>query len=107
MYHLYVIRADHRERMMSHLKSAGIDTALHYPIPLHLQKAYAALNYAPGDFPVAERVSAEIISLPMFPQLTAQQQARVAAEIEAFVAQAPRKRTESEISLLETATRTA
>ena len=107
VYHLYVIRADHRERMMSHLKSAGIDTALHYPIPLHLQKAYAALNYAPGDFPVAERVSAEIISLPMFPQLTAQQQARVAAEIEAFVAQAPRKRTESEISLLETATRTA
>ncbi len=70
--------------MMNHLKEAGIGTGIHYPIPLHLQKAYVSLNYSPGDFPVAERVSAEIVSLPMFPQLTAAQQARVAEEIRAF-----------------------
>jgi dTDP-4-amino-4,6-dideoxygalactose transaminase len=107
VYHLYVIRTAHRESVMSHLKSAGIDTALHYPIPLHLQRAYADLNYSRGDFPVSERVSAEIISLPMFPQLTAEQQARVAAEMEVFLSKAPRKETESEVALLATATRTA
>jgi dTDP-4-amino-4,6-dideoxygalactose transaminase len=69
---------------MEHLKKAGIGSGIHYPIPLHLQKAYAALNYAPGDFPVTERVAAEIVSLPMFPQLTGQQQARVAAEVLEF-----------------------
>ena len=84
VYHLYVIRTVDREGMMNHLKKAGIGTGIHYPIPLHLQKAYASLNYRPGDFPVAERVAAEIVSLPMFPQLTADQQARVYEEIRAF-----------------------
>ena len=69
VYHLYVICVDDREGLMEHLKSAGIATGIHYPIPLHLQKAYAAMNYRKGDFPVAERVAAEIVSLPMFPQL--------------------------------------
>src|ERR1019366_8247430 len=82
--HLYVIRTSDREGMMNHLKKAGIGTGIHYPIPLHLQKAYAALNYRLGDFPVAERVAAEIVSLPMFPQLTADQQAGVAEEIVNF-----------------------
>jgi dTDP-4-amino-4,6-dideoxygalactose transaminase len=67
--------------MITHLKKAGIGTGIHYPVPLHLQKAYAFLNYQPGDFPVAERVSAEIVSLPMYPQLTAEQQARVVEEV--------------------------
>jgi dTDP-4-amino-4,6-dideoxygalactose transaminase len=84
VYHLYVIRTNDREGLMNHLKSAGIGTGLHYPVPLHLQKAYASLNYRRGDFPVAESVAGEIISLPMFPQLTAEQQARVAEEILAF-----------------------
>ena len=69
---------------MEHLKTAGIGTGIHYPIPLHLQKAYSSLNYGLGDFPVAEKAAAEIVSLPMFPQLTAQQQGRVAEEISAF-----------------------
>ena len=62
-----VVRTNDREGMMSHLKEAGIGTGIHYPIPLHLQKAYTSLNYSPGDFPVTESVAAEIISLPMFP----------------------------------------
>ena len=88
VYHLYVIRTNDREGMMNHLKKAGIGTGIHYPIPLHLQKAYASLNYGQGDFPVAERVAAEIISLPMFPQLSARQQSRVADEVLAFASTA-------------------
>jgi dTDP-4-amino-4,6-dideoxygalactose transaminase len=91
VYHLFVIRTDHRERMMNYLKEAGIGTGIHYPIPLHLQKAYRSLNYSLGDFPAAERASSEIVSLPMFPQLAPEQQAAVAEEILAFTSMAPSK----------------
>jgi dTDP-4-amino-4,6-dideoxygalactose transaminase len=91
VYHLYVIRTSDREGMMEHLKNVGVGTGIHYPIPLHLQKAYDGLNYKLGDFPAAERVAAEIISLPMFPQLTSQQQARVAEEILVLTSGIPRK----------------
>ncbi len=84
VYHLYVVRAQEREGLMEHLKKQGVGTAIHYPIPLHLQKAYAGLNYQVGDFPIAEKVSSEIVSLPMFPQLKPEQQARVVEEIGAF-----------------------
>jgi dTDP-4-amino-4,6-dideoxygalactose transaminase len=95
VHHLYVIRTKDREAMMNHLKKAGIGTGIHYPIPLHLQKAYASMNYALGDFPVAERIAAEIVSLPMFPQLAAEQQARVANEILAFASGPAPKRAAS------------
>ena len=85
VYHLYVVRVRDREGMMDHLQQAGISTGIHYPIPLHLQKAYWALKHRAGDFPVTEMVTPEIISLPMFPQLTAEQQARVVGEIRNFV----------------------
>ena len=84
VYHLYVIRTSDRDGMLNHLKHAGIGTGIHYPIPLHLQKAYASHNYSKGDFPIAERAAAEILSLPMFPQLTAAQQSRVAEAVLAF-----------------------
>lgn len=87
VYHLYVIRTADRSGLMNHLKMAGIGSGIHYPIPLHLQNAYRSLNYAPGSFPVAERLAGEIVSLPMFPNLTAEQQARVAAEVQAFASQ--------------------
>jgi dTDP-4-amino-4,6-dideoxygalactose transaminase len=87
VFHLYVIRTQDRDAMMSHLKSEGIGTGLHYPVPLHLQNAYASLNYREGECPVAERVAAEILSLPMFPHLTIQQQSRVAKEILAHCSQ--------------------
>jgi dTDP-4-amino-4,6-dideoxygalactose transaminase len=90
VYHLYVIRTNDRDNMMTHLREAGIGSAIHYPIPLHLQKAYTSLNHSPGDFPVAESAAAEIVSLPMFPQLSATQQTRVASEVLNFLAKAPR-----------------
>jgi dTDP-4-amino-4,6-dideoxygalactose transaminase len=84
---------------MNHLKKVGIGTGIHYPIPLHLQKAYSSMNYRLGDFPVAERVAEEIVSLPMYPQLTAEQQARVVEEILAFSNTVGRKTVESESAL--------
>ena len=86
VYHLYVVRVPDREAMMEHLKRGGIGTGIHYPIPLHLQKAYASLNYRPGDFPLCEKVTPQILSLPMFPQLTLQQQNRVVEESLRFLA---------------------
>jgi len=88
VYHLYVIRTKDRDDMMNHLKNAGIGTGLHYPVPLHLQKAYASLKYSKGDFPVAESAASEIISLPMFPSLTSEQQQRIVEQVRAFSSRA-------------------
>jgi len=107
VYHLYVIRTNERDGMMSHLKEAGIGTGIHYPIPLHMQRAYVSLNYGLEDFPVATKVSREIVSLPMFPQLTSHQQARVADEICAFTSQAMRKRISGEEDVLVSAVQSA
>jgi len=85
VYHLYVVRIEDREGLMSHLKSNGIGTGIHYPIPLHFQKAYSSMKYVPGDFPVCEKIAKQIVSLPMFPQMTRGQQARVIDEIVNFV----------------------
>jgi dTDP-4-amino-4,6-dideoxygalactose transaminase len=85
IYHLYVVRVRNRDQLQKHLAEAGIGTGIHYPIPLHVQKAYASLGYKAGDFPVAERVTSEIISLPMFPSLSAEQQVRVVGTIMSFV----------------------
>jgi len=79
VYHLYVVRVQGREQLQADLAAAKVGTAIHYPIPLHLQKAYKRLGYKPGDFPVTERVAPEILSLPMFPQMT-KEQARYVAE---------------------------
>jgi len=84
VYHLYVIRTSDREGLMKHLKDAGIGSAIHYPVPLHLQRAYVSMNYGAGDFPVTESAAAEIVSLPMYPQLKLEQQEKVAAEVIAF-----------------------
>ena len=86
VYHLYVIRVADREGVMRHLAEANIGTGIHYPVPLHLQKAYEYLGYQAGDFPVTETVAPEILSLPMFPHLTAEQQARVIGEIADLIA---------------------
>jgi dTDP-4-amino-4,6-dideoxygalactose transaminase len=90
VHHLYVIRTEDRDGMMKHLKAADIGCGIHYPIPLHMQKAYSCLHYSHADFPVARRVASEIVSLPMFPQLTAEQQYRVADEIFAFMSKSQR-----------------
>ena len=85
VYHLYVIRARERDPLQQHLNEARIGTGIHYPVPLHLQKACRSLGYQPGDFPVSERISSEILSLPLHPSLRLEQQQRVAAQVTDFV----------------------
>ncbi|HEY6290578.1 MAG TPA: DegT/DnrJ/EryC1/StrS family aminotransferase [Terriglobia bacterium] len=84
VYHLYVIRTDDREGLQAHLAAGQIDTGIHYPIPLHLQGAFAHLGYKSGDFPVAEEASAQVLSLPMYPQLRRAQQQRIVERISEF-----------------------
>jgi dTDP-4-amino-4,6-dideoxygalactose transaminase len=85
VYHLYVIRVRDREALQKQLAEANIGTSIHYPVPLHLQKAYESLGYKQGDFPITERIASEIVSIPMFPQLGAEQQSRVAEEVAHFL----------------------
>ncbi len=75
----YSIRVKDRERILEILSRAGIPTAVHYPVPLHLQECFSYLEYGPGDFPVAERISREIMSLPMNPFLTLEEQRHIAS----------------------------
>jgi dTDP-4-amino-4,6-dideoxygalactose transaminase len=86
VHHLYVVRVADRDGLQKHLADAKIDTGIHYPIPLHLQKAYEGFGFKKGDFPVTEKVASEILSLPMYPQLQAAAQARVVQKIQDFVA---------------------
>jgi dTDP-4-amino-4,6-dideoxygalactose transaminase/acetyltransferase-like isoleucine patch superfamily enzyme len=107
VYHLYVIRSRDREGLMEYMKKLDISTGIHYPIPLHLQKAYKAKGYRAGDFPVSERVAAEIVSLPMFPHLTADQQVRVADAILAFTSNSERENNDVEVTELTPSERSA
>jgi dTDP-4-amino-4,6-dideoxygalactose transaminase len=86
VYHLFVIRAEDRVQLQKRLGEANIGTAIHYPVPLHLQKAYASLGCGEGSFPITEKVAKEIVSLPMFPGLEETQQMRVAEQVIGFVA---------------------
>ena len=79
--HLYTVLCDDREALRSHLTSRGIDTGLHYPIPLHLQPALSSRGFNPGDFPVAESWAKNILSLPLFPEMTEEQLVYVAAAL--------------------------
>jgi dTDP-4-amino-4,6-dideoxygalactose transaminase len=81
VYHLYVVRVAERDRLQSDLAAAGIGTGIHYPIPLHLVKAYEPLGYRAGDFPVAEQAASGVLSLPMFPGLLPEQQERVVRSV--------------------------
>jgi dTDP-4-amino-4,6-dideoxygalactose transaminase len=78
VWHLYVVRVPDRDRVLKELQAAGIGAAIHYPVPVHRTAAFAGLGYPDGTFPVAEQAAAEIISLPLFAEITAQQQERVA-----------------------------
>jgi dTDP-4-amino-4,6-dideoxygalactose transaminase len=73
IYHLYVVRVRNREQFRAHMQAAKIGTAIHYPIPIHQQKAYAHLRYKTGDLPITEQITSEIVSLPMFPHITDEQ----------------------------------
>jgi dTDP-4-amino-4,6-dideoxygalactose transaminase len=82
VYHLYVIRTAFRDKLQEHLTRAGIGTAIHYPIPVHLQKAYASYGWKLGDFPVTEKAAEQVLSLPMYAGLRPEQQQQIAESIE-------------------------
>lgn len=83
-WHLYVVRTPRRDALQQHLADAGVGTLVHYPIPPHLQKAYAGAGFAPGQFPLAERLAGEVLSLPMGPHLSLPQQEAVIDAITRF-----------------------
>ena len=87
VYHLYVIRTEERDQLRTYLSSVNIGTGIHYPVPLHLQKAYSRLGYQEGDFPVSEKVAGQILSLPMYPQIKAEQQRQVAERTNSFASE--------------------
>jgi len=85
IYHQYSIRVKNRDGLRKYLTEKGIATAIHYPIPLHLQPAFASLGYKKGDFPIAEEVSSQVLSLPMYPELPEEHINYVATEIKSFL----------------------
>jgi len=84
VYHLYVVRTPHRDKLQKHLQERGVSTGLHYPVPLHLQKAFQHLGYRKGDFPSAEMAADQVLSLPIYPELTAEQLEYVVESIQGF-----------------------
>jgi len=85
VYHLYVILVHNRDDLQQFLNDKGIASGLHYPLPLHMQKAYEHLGYKKGSFPVTESVADRLLSLPMFPELTREQIEYVAESIKEFM----------------------
>ena len=83
-YHQYVIRAQKRDSLMKFLNDKGVNTAIYYPLPLHLQKCFAYLGYKEGDLPVAEEAAREVLALPIYPELTSDQQDFIVSSISAF-----------------------
>ena len=84
VYHTYVVQARHRDRLLAYLTENGVEAKVHYPIPIHLQKASQALGYGPGDFPVSEAQARSIITLPVHQYLTERELAYVAEQIREF-----------------------
>jgi len=84
VYHLFVIRSPQRSALLSHLHSQGIGAGVHYPVPLHLQKPYENLGYRAGQFPVSEKICSEVLSLPMYPEMTENQVGAVAEAVKNF-----------------------
>lgn len=87
VYHLYVIRTDKRNELKDYLKKQGIESGIHYPIPLHLQPAYKYLGYKKGDFMMSEQAAQEILSLPLYPELNKQQIEFIANSLKKFYSQ--------------------
>ena len=84
VYHIYCIRAKNRDGLKKHLKERGIETGIHYPIPLHLQPVYQNLGYKAGDFPETEKAASEVLSLPMYPELTELQVQQIVEAVKEF-----------------------
>jgi len=89
VYHTYTFRTDRRDALQVALQEQGIATGVHYPIPVHLQEGYAGLGYSAGDFPEAERAAREVLSLPIYPELSTEQQDMVVAAVREFLGAQP------------------
>ena len=89
VYNQFVIRVPSRDRVRTELGAAGIGTEVYYPVPFHLQKCFAGLGYQPGAFPVAESAARESLAIPVFPEMTAEQQERVVTALATSLAGAP------------------
>jgi len=85
VYHLFVVRVARRDALRAHLDARGVASAVHYPLPLHLQPAFRHLGHRAGDFPVAERLASEVVSLPMHPFLDRAQVQYIATAVTEFV----------------------
>jgi dTDP-4-amino-4,6-dideoxygalactose transaminase len=96
VYQTYVIQAEARDELQTHLQEHGVEALVHYRTPIHLQPAAADLGYAPGDFPMAERAAGRILSLPLFPAMSHAQQDQVAGLIHDFYRQRPQYRAEGQ-----------
>ena len=84
VYHLFVIQAENRDRLIEYLKANNISAGIHYPISLPHQKAYSYLGHKLGDFPISEKLSADILSLPMYPELSEDQLKYIVSKVETF-----------------------
>jgi dTDP-4-amino-4,6-dideoxygalactose transaminase len=84
VYYCYVIRSERRDQLRRWLQARGVETEIHYPVPIHLQRSYRHLGYSRGSFPVAEKLAGQVLSLPIFPELTEDEIEHVAESIEKF-----------------------
>ena len=84
VYHLFVVRSPERDALQQHLRECGVGTLIHYPVPIHLQPAYEDLGYGKGTFPVAEKACSEVLSLPMYPELSREMVNRVCDAVRSF-----------------------
>jgi dTDP-4-amino-4,6-dideoxygalactose transaminase len=87
VWHLYVVRVPRRDEVLRRLQDDGVQAAIHYPVPVHLQPAFRYLGYGRGDFPVAEAAAKQLLSLPLYPQITEEQQVRVVRALRQAVGQ--------------------
>jgi dTDP-4-amino-4,6-dideoxygalactose transaminase len=87
VYHIYPVRVHNRDKVLAQMSARGLNCAIHYPVPIHLQEAYRELGHGPGSFPVVERIAGELLSLPMYPELQPEQIQRVAEGLKECVAE--------------------
>ena len=84
IYHQYVVKVPRRDDLQAHLESQGIVSRVYYPVSLHMQRCFAFLGYSEGDFPVSESLSRETLALPIFPELTMEEQKKIVNSIGDF-----------------------
>ena len=98
VYHLFVVYVENRDQVRAELEKRGVETAVHYPVPIHLQEAFTHLGYKPGSLPNTERACERVISMPVFPELTEEQVRYAASSLAEVIAQKPKKAAKVRVS---------